>query len=76
MANKRFTVHTSRKSADGSKTFYTRIGTAWLKDSDKGAEQVISIELEALPIDGKLVCFEPREKDAAPARDELPRGRR
>lgn len=51
-----FRVFTSRES-DG-KNFYTEIGAAWaVKDGG------ISIKLQALPLDGSLVLFPPREDD-------------
>lgn len=76
MANKIFDVFVSKKSEKEDRTFYTKVGRAWLKVSEQSGEQVISIELEALPVTGKLVCFEPKKRDTAPAREELPRGRR
>ena len=42
----------------GDKNFYTRIGSAWNVSNDG-----ISIKLQALPIDGNLVLFPPKEND-------------
>jgi hypothetical protein len=64
---KRYDICTPRKSKDG-KTFWTRIGSAWVNDS--GQTQLV---FDALPLpdaEGRCVAnlFEPRERDAAPAR--------
>jgi hypothetical protein len=42
---------------NGDKNFYTRVGAAW-----RVAKDGISIQLECLPVDGKLVLF-PRKDD-------------
>ena len=52
-----YEVFISKKSGD--KNFYTKIGAAWSVASDG-----ISIELQALPLDGKLVMFPPRKDDS------------
>lgn len=49
-----FEVFVSEKS--GNDTFYTRIGAAW--NVSKGG---ISIKLKALPLDGSLVLFPPKD---------------
>jgi hypothetical protein len=41
---------------NGEETFYTDVGGAW--NVDKGG---ISIKLKALPLDGKLIMFPPKE---------------
>ncbi|MBS4082913.1 MAG: hypothetical protein KGZ73_05130 [Rhizobiales bacterium] len=53
-----YAVFVSRPYKEGKeeKNFYTRIGSAW-----KVAEDGISIQLDALPTDGKLVLFPPKE---------------
>jgi hypothetical protein len=51
-----FHVFVSRKN--GEKNFYTRVGAAWNVANDG-----ISIKLDALPTDGSLVLFPPREGD-------------
>ncbi len=43
------------------KAIWTRIGAAWPHNSGAG----LSIELEALPIDGRLVLIEPKADEAA-----------
>ena len=50
-----YKVLVSRKNGD--KTFYTEIGSAWSVSNDG-----ISIQFNALPIDGKCVIF-PRKDD-------------
>lgn len=49
-------VFVSRKNGD--KTYYNRVGSAWCVANDG-----ISIKLDALPVNGELVCFPPREDD-------------
>ena len=42
----------------GGKTYYTEVGAGWQVANDG-----ISIRLHALPIDGSLILFPPREDD-------------
>ncbi len=51
-----FGVFVSRKNGDDN--FYTRVGSAWNVDKDG-----ISIKLDALPVDGSLVLFPPKDGD-------------
>ena len=51
-----YDVFVSQQNAD-EKTFYNRVGAAW-----KVARDGISIQLQALPVDGRLVLF-PRKED-------------
>ncbi len=51
-----YEVFVSEKNGD--KTFYTRIGAAWNVSNDG-----ISIKLRALPLDGNLVLFPPKQED-------------
>jgi hypothetical protein len=57
MANGRpdYRVLVSRKGTD-DKTYYTEVGAAWHVKNDG-----ISIQLHALPTDGRLVLFPPKE---------------
>lgn len=59
MANQRpdYDVLVSQKMRDG-KNFYTKVGAAWNVSNDG-----ISISLQCLPVDGKLVLFPPRNGD-------------
>ena len=41
------------------KAIWTRIGAAWAHEKGRG----FSIELEALPVDGRLVLTEPKADD-------------
>ncbi len=66
MAGKKpdYKVVTSRISGEGEneKTYYTEVGAAW-----KVAKDGISIQLHALPVDGKMVLFPRDDKEAATA---------
>jgi hypothetical protein len=44
------------KDREGDKPFYTRVGGAW-----NVAKEGISIELQALPLDGRLILFPKRD---------------
>jgi hypothetical protein len=58
MAGKKpdYKAYISRKI--GEKSYYTEIGAAWsVKDGG------VSVQLHALPVDGKFVLFLPKEKD-------------
>ena len=59
MAGKKpdFNVYVTREGADG-KNHYRQIGVAWSVANDG-----ISIKLDALPVNGELVCFPPREEE-------------
>ena len=54
-----FKVLVSRTNGEGedAKTYYTQIGSAW-----KVAKDGISIQFNALPVDGKAVLF-PADKE-------------
>jgi hypothetical protein len=52
-----YNVYVSRQDQNG-KAFYTDVGAAW-----NVAKEGISINLHALPTDGKLVLFPRREKE-------------
>jgi hypothetical protein len=51
-----------KNRAKGQTAIWTRIGAAWPHSDRKG----FSIEMTALPLDGRIVLIEPDEK-AAPA---------
>lgn len=51
-----YEVFVSQKNGD--KNFYTKVGAAWSVSNDG-----ISIKLHALPLDGSLVLFPPRERE-------------
>lgn len=48
----------------GEKTFWTRLGASWLHHDGNG----MSVQLETLPIDGRIVLRAPREDTEAGAR--------
>lgn len=50
-----YKVYVSRKVGD-DKTYYTEVGAAW-----SVSEGGISIKLHALPTDGSLVMFPPKD---------------
>lgn len=50
-------VLVSRQSEGSDKTYYTEIGSAW-----NVAKDGISVQLNATPIDGRMVLF-PRKED-------------
>jgi hypothetical protein len=52
------------QETDG-KSYYTRIGAAW-----PTANGGYSIRLNALPVDGKLVLFPPKENDETQPDDQ------
>ena len=53
----------------GQKAIWTRIGAAWPHQSGTG----FSIELEAFPVDGRLVLIEPKADEQGPANaDDIP----
>lgn len=57
MAGKKPDYEVFVSQENGDKNFYTRVGAAW-----HVAKDGISIQLQALPVDGKLVLF-PRKDD-------------
>lgn len=61
---KRFDVIVGQKSADGTKTYWTKIGSAWEREKDGG----MSVKLSALPIGNELLIVEAKtegQKEAA-----------
>ena len=60
-------AYTVKDRGRGKKSIWTRIGAAWPHEQGKG----LTIELEALPLDGRIVLTEPKPEDvAAPAPSE------
>jgi hypothetical protein len=51
-----YDVFVSQKNGD--KNYYTKVGGAWIVARDG-----ISIKLQALPVDGNLVLFPPKENE-------------
>lgn len=58
-----FVAYTVKNRGADKKAIWTRIGAAWPHGEGKKG---FSIELEALPLDGRIVLIEP-EADEAPA---------
>lgn len=70
-----FVVYVTREYGEGkdAKTFWSRVGAAWYHKKGKG----LNIQLDALPVDGKLVLLEPQAQEASdPKTEERGRGRR
>ena len=51
-----FCVYVTREGTDG-KTHYRQIGVAWSVANDG-----VSIKLDALPVNGEMVLFRPKEE--------------
>jgi len=62
MSNKKPTLiaYTVKDRGEGQKAIWTRIGAAWPHGSGNG----LSIQLDALPIDGRIVLTEPKADEA------------
>jgi hypothetical protein len=52
---------------EGQKAIWTRIGAAWPHGTGPG----LSIQLDALPIDGRIVLTEPKAEDGGGGRLDL-----
>jgi hypothetical protein len=48
------------KEREGQKAIWTRIGAAWPHGTGPG----LTIQLDALPLDGRIVLTEPKADDA------------
>jgi hypothetical protein len=59
MSKKPTLIAYSVKDREGQKAIWTRIGAAWTHGTGNG----MSIQLEALPIDGRIVLTEPKADD-------------
>ena len=62
MSSKKPTLiaYSVKDRGEDQKAFWTRIGAAWSHGSGNG----LSIQLEALPLDGRIVLTEPKADDA------------
>lgn len=47
----------------GEREFFTRIGAAWSHKSGKG----MTLQLDAMPLDGRIVVLPPKSKEDAEA---------
>ena len=54
-------AHSVKERGEGQKAIWTRIGAAWPHESGKG----FTIQLSALPIDGRIVLTEPKKPEDA-----------
>lgn len=57
MTNKPDFIARTPKSIDGDKTVWTRVGAAW-----KNRTEGYTIELDCLPLNGKIVLLPPKEE--------------
>lgn len=53
-------AYTVKDRGRGKKSIWTKIGAAWPHEQGKG----LTIELEALPIDGRIVLTEPKPEES------------
>ena len=60
MSNKPIFYAYAVKERGRNKAIWTRIGAVWPHEKGKG----FNIELEALPIDGRIVVMEPKADEA------------
>ena len=62
MSNKKPTLiaYTVKDRGEGQKAIWTRIGAAWPHGSGNG----LSIQLDALPLDSRIVLTEPKADEA------------
>jgi hypothetical protein len=56
-----FIAYAVKERGKGKKSFWTRIGSAWAHKNGGG----FNLELEALPVDGKIILMPPKAQDAA-----------
>jgi hypothetical protein len=54
-------AYSVRERGEGQKAIWTRIGAAWPHGTGAG----FTIQLDALPLDGRVVLTEPKADDAA-----------
>lgn len=59
-------AYTVKNRGKGQKAIWTRIGAAWPHGTGNG----FSIELEAFPVDGRLVLIEPKAEDEGEAAED------
>jgi hypothetical protein len=61
-----FLAYAVKNRGRGQTAIWTRIGAVWPHTNGTG----FNVELEALPVDGRLVLIEPKEDDKNPAEDD------
>lgn len=59
---KRLVVYTIIEKPGSDKSFWAKIGSAWVN-----RDQSINIQLDALPVNGKLHVREPSERPESPS---------
>jgi hypothetical protein len=60
-------AYTVKSRSEGQKSIWTKIGAAWAHNGGSG----FSIELEAFPVNGRLVLIEPKADSEAAAAPEV-----
>jgi hypothetical protein len=60
MSKKPTLIAYSVRKREGQKDFWVRIGAAWPFENGTG----FTVQLDALPIDGRIVLSEPKADDA------------
>lgn len=55
-----YNVTVADEGSDG-KTYFTKVGVAWPQRDD--AKSFMKIKLAALPVNGELILFAPKEDD-------------
>jgi len=63
-----YIAYTVKNRGRNLPSIWTRIGAVWPHTNGTG----FNVELEAFPVDGRLVLIEPKEDDKNPAEDEAP----
>lgn len=61
--SRRLVVYTIVERPGAEKSFWARVGSAWIN-----RDQSINIQLDALPVNGKLHVREPQERPEVPTR--------
>lgn len=56
-------VYSIRERDKGRSDIFTRIGAAWPYETEKG-KKGFSIQLDALPLGGRLILSEPKDDEA------------
>ena len=56
-------------TGEGKQAFWTRIGSAWMHNHGEG----FNIELNALPVNGRIILMPPKAEQEAPEGAEVAR---
>lgn len=62
MSNKpTFIAYSVKDAGKGKKSFWTKIGGAWPHEKGQG----LTVQLDALPVDGRIILVPPKADDPA-----------